>query len=254
MSRALLKNAILKSLSPALTRKLRRYFVAREVSRRRYQPEAEVSMVRSLLLPGDFVADIGANVGAYTVEMSDLIGTAGRVYAFEPVSDNCAILKKVIKQTRLSNVDLFQLALGSQAGLCDIVIPKMEGFLGYYWAHVAQADEPGQRESVRMVTLDDLGRQGLWKRLDFIKCDVEGGELSVMRGAEQLLRAHHPAWLLEVSRPSSNEVFALFKDLGYRAFVFDSELIPTEFYRDKEFSNYFFFHTESLIWSRCRGW
>ena len=89
-------------------------------------------------------------------------------------------------------------------------------------------------------------------RLHFIKCDAEGGELDIILGALELIRSDRPGWLLEVSRDNSSELFRLLQELGYRAFVYDGQkLTPTEGYRDKQFSNYFFFHPDSKIWSRA---
>jgi hypothetical protein len=93
----------------------------------------------------------------------------------------------------------------------------------------------------------ELFRRQIVTRLDFIKCDVEGGELEVIRGAQQLLKSERPGWLMEVSRSTSKEVLQAFHDLGYRAFVFNGRLTETVNYRDKEFSNYFFFTPDQLV-------
>jgi hypothetical protein len=93
--------------------------------------------------------------------------------------------------------------------------------------------------------LDDLWKEGAIPRLDFIKCDVEGAELEVIRGALDLIRSQLPGWLVEVSRKTSYELFRVLKDLGYKAFVFDKQLVQTDLYRDKEFSNYFFLHPKT---------
>jgi FkbM family methyltransferase len=202
-------------------------------------------VLKSLVSPGDSVADIGANVGVYTEELSSLVGPTGHVYSFEPVSDTFEILQAVVNKANLSNVSTFNAALGSQPAEHEMVIPDLGGFTGYYWAHLARTDDAGRREKVKVLTLDGLWKANTIQRLDFIKCDVEGGELEVIRGALDLIRSDLPAWLLEVSRGTSGELFKILKGFGYHAFVYDKRLIETDGYRDKEFSNYFFLHPKS---------
>jgi hypothetical protein len=55
---------------------------------------------------------------------------------------------------------------------------------------------------------------------------------------------------MEVSRNTSVQLFRLMHTQGYRAFIYQGKLIPTDTYRDKEASNYFFFHPESKMWKR----
>ena len=89
--------------------------------------------------------------------------------------------------------------------------------------------------------------------LDFIKCDVEGSELEVLQGALKHLRAARPGLLFEVSKETSDAVFGLLRSLGYEAFVYTGKLVRTECYRDKQFSNYLFFHPESKVWQRLNS-
>jgi FkbM family methyltransferase len=230
--------------------KVRRFYLARRVLADREFHEIEMNALGSMIARGDVVADIGANVGAYTKQLSSLVGEAGRVHAFEPVAANFDILQTVVRKGRLTNVELHRLALGSALEEREIAIPDLGGFTGYYWAHLAKPGEHGEKVTVSM--LDELWRRKVVSELEFIKCDVEGFELEVIRGARELLEAQHPAWLLEVSRETSGAVFAALHGFGYRAFVYDGELRGTEGYRNKEFSNYFFFHPRSKVGSRLK--
>jgi FkbM family methyltransferase len=204
-------------------------------------------VLKSLVRAGNLVADVGANVGAYTFEFSSLVGSTGHVYAFEPISENLEILQAVIRKSNLSNVTSFDAALGSKTGQHEMVIPDLGGFTGYYWAHLAEVGDRGRRQTVNVLRLDDLWKKNTIPRLEFIKCDVEGGELDVIRGALELIRSQLPGWLLEVSRATSGELFRILKDLGYRAYVYDTRLVETDQYRDKEFSNYFFLHPKTHL-------
>lgn len=248
--RAVLRQLIFKTCSAGLQRKLRRLYVTKEVIKNHGCREREILALKVLICAGDLVADVGANVGVYTKELSSLVGDAGQVYSFEPVSENYAILEAVIRKVPLSNVHCFRFALGSRLSRREMVIPNLGEFTGYYWAHFARPGDSGQRETVDVLTLDDLWKKGTIEGLDFIKCDVEGSELEVVAGGLDLIQSHRPGWLLEVSRDASGKIFNILNDLGYRAFVYDDGLIETGSYRDKEFSNYLFLHPKSKVWSR----
>src|SRR5262249_44519922 len=60
--------------------------------------EFDAGGVRLLVKPGDFVIDVGANVGAYTSLLSSLVGSNGRVWAFEPLPENHEVLTFASKQ------------------------------------------------------------------------------------------------------------------------------------------------------------
>ncbi len=245
-----MKTLMVKVLSPALLRWLRYMYLSKQVLHNTGNGERELELLPMFLRSGDAVIDIGANVGVYTKAFSSLVGSEGRIYAFEPLRDNLEILKKVIRDGNLSNIRLYHAALGSQAGTQDMLIPELGGFMGYYWAHLATPDETGKRETTEVLTLDDLQKTHEIEHVDFIKCDVEGGELDVFTGGYELLKAQCPALLVEVSRPTSERVFRDLKSFGYQPFVYTTKLLKTEIFRDKEFSNYFFIHPESKIWER----
>jgi FkbM family methyltransferase len=233
-----------------MQQRVRAYYLARRVIDSKTFHEREMHVLASLVAPGDFVADIGANVGAYTKELSRLVGTEGTVYAFEPVAANHSILEAVIRKGRLGNVQTFRVALGAEHGEREIAIPELGGFTGYYWARFAREGESGER--VTVSTLDEMVKSGILRRLDFVKCDVEGAEHEVLNGASTLLESGRPAWLIEVARETSAAVFALLTRHGYRAFVYADQLVPTNAYRDGEYSNYFFVHPGSAAWRRLQ--
>jgi FkbM family methyltransferase len=238
----LLKSTIRTVCSQRLQARLRLLYVARQVVNSHSFHEPEMNILKALVHPGDHVADVGANVGAYTLELSRLVGSEGQVYAFEPITNNFDILQRVIHKAGLSNVQTFYAALGAEAGVCEMVIPDSDAFTGFYLAHRAEPGDTGQRKNVNVLTFNDLWKTKVVDRLDFIKCDVEGGELAVIRGSAELIKNQRPGWLMEVSRDTSSEVFHFFHEFGYVAFVYDHKLVQTQDYRDKEFSNYFFFH------------
>ena len=250
-TKKLIKQLIVRGCSPKLQHKIRRLHTVHQIIHNRHARELEMALINSLVLSGDFVADIGANVGVYSIEFSRAVGSQGRVYSFEPVGENYDILTTLLRRAHLDNVSAFRVALGSKLTRCDMIVPEMAGFTGYYWAHVAKPGELGRRESVDVLTLDGFCRREIVTRLDFIKCDVEGAELEVIFGGREIIVSQRPGWLIEVSRQTSEQVFKFLQSLGYRAFALNERLIETTRYRDKEFSNYFFFHPRSVCWGRA---
>jgi FkbM family methyltransferase len=238
-------------LPPSAQQAIREAYLTRRVLTSREFHEPEVGMLHTFVSAGDVVVDIGANVGAYTKEMSTIVGEAGRVHSFEPVGANFKILENVVRKGRFANVRTYRAALGSRSEEREIVIPDLGGFTGYYWAHFVQPGETGKKvEKVKVLKLDEMYERGEMPRLDFIKCDVEGAELEVLNGCASVLRGLHPAWLLEVSKQTSDAVFALFRASGYSSYVYGNKLVPTDRYLDGRYSNYFFFHPESSAWRR----
>ena len=240
-----LKHAVLAICGPRATRTLRRLYTVHQILHDRHPRESEMALIPHFVRPGSAVADIGANAGVYTKELSAAVGSSGAVFSFEPLLENYDILITLLRKGHMDNVVPIRAALGSALTEAEMVVPEMDGFLGLYWAHLARPGDRGRRETVQVLTLDDLLKRKVVTPLQFIKCDVEGAELQVIRGGLDLIRACHPAWLMEVSRETSTEVFKLFAELGYQSWVFSGRLISVDGYRDGEFSNYVFTHPQS---------
>src|SRR5262245_44379401 len=137
----LAKKWLLKSCGPELRHTIRRAYILYQIMHRRHRHEPEMALTGSLVGKGDFAFDIGANVGVYTSELSRAVGPTGKVHSFEPVSENYDILTALIRKARFDNVVAHRLALGAGPAECEILIPDMDGFLGYYWAHISTQGE-----------------------------------------------------------------------------------------------------------------
>jgi FkbM family methyltransferase len=233
---------------------VRHYFLSRQIARGQPIKEKEIELIRRLVAAGDRAADIGANVGQFTRELAVLAGSDGHVYSFEPVGNNFRILTTMISLAKLRNVTPLHMAVGSEGGTRTMVIPTTDSFAGYYLAHFDDnGSEAGRRETVPTATLDELLSSETISALDFIKCDVEGAELDVLRGAATLIRNTKPGFMIEVSRATSADCFAFLHDLGYVAYVYDGKVERVDSYRDGRFSNYFFIHPTSKCMTRLRS-
>ena len=169
--------------------------------------EPEYALLSSLLDEGDWAIDVGANIGHYTKRMSDLVGQAGRVIAFEPVVDTFSLLAANVQNCEFQNVTLLNAAASDATGLASISIPHFEnGTLNYYEASINHED---QGLSVMTMAIDSL-QLNLPVRL--VKIDAEGHELSVLKGMHQLLKREKPVLIVEVS---SHEVHSFIESFGY---------------------------------------
>lgn len=170
-------------------------------------PEPEYAELPSWVREGDWVVDVGANVGHYTVRLSGLVGPSGRVLAFEPVPDSFELLTSNLAVARARNVSLFNVAISSGEDLVGISVPRFgSGLLNYYEAKLTI---PGGSLDVLTLPLDSVMPP---RRVSLIKIDVEGHEVKALLGMRELLRRDHPRLVVE---GTSSEVVELLAGLGY---------------------------------------
>ncbi|MDP3414756.1 FkbM family methyltransferase [Falsiroseomonas sp.] len=130
------------------------------------------------LQPGEVFVDAGANIGAYTIPAARLVGPTGRVISFEAHPHTFRFLQTNIDQSGLSWAAPLNLALGEVPGEIEIVFADSNPGE----THVASSSD-GRGVSVPMQTLDAaLAEQGVIA-VSYLKIDVEGFELPVLRGA-----------------------------------------------------------------------
>ncbi|WP_162054569.1 FkbM family methyltransferase [Pontibacter pamirensis] len=191
----------------------------------RYRRRTEKESVRFLLdqdLAGTTVLDIGANRGIYTYWMSKQVGDLGRVISFEPQPELGDFLLDLKKSFKLENVVIENKGLSDKEGKFDI----FRGFVGSGGARLAQKGEELPENSdlhkveVEVTTLDTFFQGKELKNLAFIKCDVEGHELSVFKGGEKTLRKHMPTILFECGHEEAQagEIFSFLTNMGYKGF------------------------------------
>lgn len=139
--------------------------------------------VERRIAPGALFVDAGANIGTYAVPAARLVGPTGRVVAFEAHPRTHALLARNLEANGLSGwADAVHRALGEAPGEIEMVFADANPGE----THVAAAGgASGGGARVRVATLDAaLAERGLGERpVDYLKVDVEGFELPVLRGA-----------------------------------------------------------------------
>jgi len=187
----------------------RRYFAMQIRSGHFDTNEPEYELSRELLSKGDWVLDVGANIGQYTLHFSHLVGTGGRVIAFEPVAETFELLAANVCCARVANVTLVNAAASDGARLVGMHIPKFEtGLENFYEARVSAT---ANDVNVLCVKIDSLA---LPHAVRLVKIDAEGHDLQVLLGMRQLLARDRPVLFVE---DDSDELKALLRELGYSA-------------------------------------
>lgn len=158
---------------------------------------AEASFMGSFVKPGMMVLDIGAHRGFHTLRLSKTVGRGGHVFAFEPSPREMKRLKLHLKINFCRNVEVIECAVGEQEGSVELYTVPTNSVLNSL--RPPDTDQPSSSTEVRIRRLDDVLSETKIGSVDFIKLDVEGGELGVLKGADELLqRVPRPVILCEI--------------------------------------------------------
>jgi FkbM family methyltransferase len=172
--------------------------------------EPELSRLEEWVRPGDCVFDIGANIGFYTARLSHLVGPHGHVFAFEPAPETFHLLAYNARLFSFPNVTLLNAAVSDTSGFAGLAVPTGEdGLPDFYGAHLVDS---AAGRSVFRLPVDALSVTG---RVSFVKIDVEGHELSALRGMEHLLAEQSPVIVLEGIREDVREFLRSFGYVGH---------------------------------------
>ena len=178
--------------------------------------------LQQLVKEGDTVIDIGANLGYYTRPLADIVGAAGEVYAVEPVPIIFSVLKRNVGGRK--NVTLLNYALGSEERTIEMANDSVAaaGYFGTGRNFVSDGELSGDaiRFSAQMVRGSRLFAD--LKRIDFIKCDIEGYERVVIPELQPLIERHHPTVLIETDGETRQEIIKMFSQMGYRAYMLEN--------------------------------
>jgi len=176
------------------------------------------------LKTGDHVIDIGGNIGQTAMMMAQKVGKSGKVISFEPY---------------YSTYERFKANLELNAGLAEIVkienrglgssISKVKMFTlceqnsgGYRVVGNSTEEQNSGEIEVEISTLDEYISKNNISRIDFIKIDVEGYEMNVLKGFSNGLTRFKPTLFIEISNDnlknqgtSNIEIYELIRNLGY---------------------------------------
>lgn len=175
---------------------------------------------------GDVVLDCGANIGMYSLRMAKSVGSTGRVIAIEPHDPARKRLEANVSLNGFADrVTVIPCALSGKCGKVVFHYPPS--------SHVNQGNASLYRKSddwlekeVEVKTIDGIASELNLSRLDVIRCDVQGEEFNVLKGAENSIRSWRPIICIRYNRKIAlaanmeiGELFAYLQGLGYSAFI-----------------------------------
>lgn len=195
-----------------------------------YEPYIfEFIVKNNISTTGREIIDIGANNGSFAVDFAHLVGDKGKVYAFEPQRLIYYQLCGNVFMNGLDNVYTFNFALGN---VCDTIYMEKSNYydsgnVNFGNIKVDKKNQPlnfsskqikADKESITQLTLDSFA----FNDVAFIKIDVQGYELNVIKGAEKTIAEHRPYLfiefeddLLQEAGTSEKELQEKIESLGY---------------------------------------
>jgi FkbM family methyltransferase len=171
--------------------------------------EGEADLFRRIVRPGMVVVEVGANIGAHTVLLAQLVGPSGRVWAFEPQRIVFQTLCANVALNSLTNVDCRHAAVGEEPG--EIVVPLIDYRRDNNFGGLSLGDYR-EGERVPVVTLDRFDL----RQCHLLKIDVEGMEQDVLAGARATIARCRPLLYVENDRlDKSSALIRMIDALGY---------------------------------------
>jgi FkbM family methyltransferase len=205
-------------------------------------PENDKLFIKNIerwIRPDSTVIDIGAYIGTWARTFSKMVGRNGRVIAFEPVPQNYNLLVKLCKHYK--NIHIYNFALSDKNYCVEMKVPKNKRVTSM--AAISHAANQMTEEWISNCfdircdakRLDNIISPDT--KISLIKCDVEGHELQVMRGAEILLLRDRPVVVIEILKkkwkdnsPLLSDVAKFMINLGYEMGQFvDRNIVYSDF-------------------------
>lgn len=209
--------------------------------------QSEIACVEENIRPGQTVVDIGANKGAFTYWMHKAVGPEGKVVAFEPQPELIKYLSKIKQHMAWDNVDIVGKGVSEEECEMTLYRPDPYACLGASLSRGVHLG--GHRLKVPVESLDGYMTRTGNRPVSFIKCDVEGHELQVFRGAEAILREDRPMLIFDCEARhhfmnTPEDVLAYLYDIGYEGTFFldgmahDAADFDSQIHQDRNAKSY----------------
>lgn len=187
--------------------------------------DAEIELLSRFVGKGDIAIDVGAHAGAYSFRLIKLVGSQGRVIAFEPQKSMADYLIKGLSHH--SYFEFHNMGLGEANEFRSLAIEIKDSVPQTGGASMTLSLTPEQslHEHVVIKSLDSFEIS----KVKFMKIDTEGFEIPVLLGARKTITQSKPIIFLEVLNSQNSEhrkkILNLFEPYGYRFyFVLNGQL------------------------------
>ncbi len=213
-----------------LRAKLRNYQIGKSffqllasiINNKKYEDRFQKELLKSIKM-GDIVWDIGANIGLYTQKFLDKVGTNGQVIAIEPSPKSAQLCREISEYGKYQNLLVIESALGSSNDIAYLNI--LEGETSPTNHLSKNTENTNNTIGVQVMTGDTLAKQ-LNQYPNFIKIDVEGFEVEVLKGMHEVLSSEklhsvfievHFKLLKEAGNPyGSQTIIKILKDYNFK--------------------------------------
>jgi len=210
-----LMRSVVRMLPARVQRSAAKWYFFRQILTGRFRSnEMEWDNLSNWLGPGDWCIDVGANVGRYSLRMSDLVGPAGLVIAFEPLTPTFDLLTHFVEKGNYRNITLLNAAATDRSSLIRIaadLTPLNAAFI-FDTNTRSSISDSGRGESKLGLSIDALE---LPNRVALIKVDVEGHELAVCKGMTELISRDYPVLIVE-DHDNKSGVSEFLAQFGYQ--------------------------------------
>jgi FkbM family methyltransferase len=209
--------------------------------------KGEFAFIKKSIKKGDFVFDIGAHKAGYLYYMLEQVGEQGQVFGFEPQSILFTYLQKLKSLFDWNNVVIENIALSNISGQSNLYLPtQLNGKLSSPSATIVEHDNDINFQSTEKVIITTLDAYCEKHQLipHFLKVDVEGNELKVFKGAENILKKYRPKILVEIEarhigKEQVMETIHYLVSLGYQGKIIQgNNFIPISEFTFEKFQDF----------------
>jgi FkbM family methyltransferase len=178
-------------------------------------------LFQKIIQPNHTIAEVGGHIGFISLWFNELAKNNGKVFVFEPGSNNLPYIKNNTKKA--NRITLIEKAIGSEVGIVSFyednltgqnnsIVKDFDGFKEN--SKFSFVDNKIEEKSVPLTTIDHELKN---EKIDFIKIDIEGGEYPAIIGATQTIAANHPAMMIEI-QANENELYEYLINENYLLF------------------------------------
>lgn len=177
----------------------------------------EVAVFKQYIKPTDTVFDVGANVGTHAL-LAAKLAPQGQVFAFEPGARAFAALEKNARLNKVENITLYNAAVSNETGSWTLHQPGRSDEQSFL------VPAAGAGAAIKTVALESILRDKNLTTINFLKIDVEGAELLVLRSlsvglakVEKIFFENIP-WAMERFQYTQAELTAFLREQGFTLF------------------------------------
>lgn len=192
-----------------------------------YYDRKELRIVKSILVPGDYAVDVGANIGVYTLFFAKLVGVTGHVDAIEAEAKNAADLRHNIALNEVEHVTVYNVGVSDKRETLQLLLNTTGNAGGHSFYDQSHILNPQTQETVCVKLAEIVSG----RRPKLMKLDIEGFEYRVLRAFFQdTPRNFWPEFVMVEDNPSRRENDAVELCLG-KGYSLIQAITPNVFLR-----------------------